>query len=159
VALGNGDNSLLISSTNSSIGGSVSFGSGSADALSYAGYGTALNLTLNTATSLAAGQAPGVMGAVSGFETLTGTSGSDSINAASGSNSLVVAAGGTTTLDTSLTLNSFESINLGANGDASADSVTLSGKFSGSTSEPATTPPRSTAVGPTPSMAARAATP
>jgi hypothetical protein len=131
VALGNGDNSLLISSTNSSIGGSVSFGSGSADALSYAGYGTALNLTLNTATSLAAGQAPGVMGAVSGFETLTGTSGSDSLNAATGSNTLVVAIGGGTSLD-GLNFNSFESINLGANGDASADSVTLSGNFSGS---------------------------
>ncbi len=132
VDLGSGSNSLLISSTNSSIGGSVSFGAGSADALSYAGYGTALTLTLYTATSLDATQAPGVMGAVSGFENLTGTSGSDSLNAATGSNSLVVAAGGTTTLDTSLTLNSFESINLGANGDASADTVTLSGNFSGS---------------------------
>jgi Ca2+-binding RTX toxin-like protein len=131
VDLGSGANSLLISSTNSSIGGSVSFGSGSADALSYAGYGTALNLTLNTATSLAAVQAPGVMGAVSGFENLTGTSNSDSINAASGSNSLVVAADGTTSLD-GLNLSSFESINLGANSDASADSVTLSGSFSGS---------------------------
>ena len=132
VVLGDGTNSLLISSTNSSIGGAVSFGSGSADALSYAGYGTALNLTLNTSTSLAATKAPGVMGAVSGFENLTGTSNSDSINAATGSNTLVVAAGGGTTLDASLTLNSFESINLGANSDASADSATLSGSFSGS---------------------------
>jgi hypothetical protein len=132
VVLGDGTNSLLISSTNSSIGGAVSFGSGSADALSYAGYGTALNLTLNTSTSLAATKAPGVMGAVSGFENLTGTSNSDSINAATGSNTLVVAAGGGTTLDASLTLNSFESINLGANSDTSADSATLSGSFSGS---------------------------
>jgi hypothetical protein len=60
-----------------------------------------------------------------------GGSGSDTLNATSGVNSISVASGGTTTLDTSLTVSGFETINLGASADASSDTATVSGAFSG----------------------------
>ena len=127
VDLGTGSNTLLISSTTSTVGGAVSFGNGSADTLSYAGYGNAVTVSLNSATSTAAAGATGITGAVTGFESLVGGSGSDTLNANAGVNSLNVAADGTTTLDTSLTVSGFETINLGA----SNDTATISGAFSG----------------------------
>jgi hypothetical protein len=113
-----------------SLSGNLDLGSGS-DMLTYSGYSSAVTVSLNSATSTAAGGATGISGTVSGVESLVGGSGSDSLNAQSGTNTLNVAAGGTTTLDTSLTVSGFETINLGANTDASADTATISGAFSG----------------------------
>jgi hypothetical protein len=132
VDLGDGSNSLTISNSSSTIGGNVSFGTGTSDTLSYAGYGNAVTVSLNSATSTAAAGATGITGSVSGFEILVGGSASDTLNATSGVNSLNVAADGTTTLDTSLTVSGFETINLGASADASSDTATISGAFSGS---------------------------
>jgi hypothetical protein len=131
VDLGTGANTLLISTISSSIGGAVTFGSGTSDTLSYAGYGNAVTVSLNSATSTAAAGATGITGAVTGFESLVGGSGNDTLTANAGANTLTVAADGTTTLDINLTVSGFETINLGANADASADSASISGAFNG----------------------------
>jgi hypothetical protein len=128
VDLGTGANTLLISNISSSIGGAVTFGSGTSDTLSYAGYGNAVTVSLNSATSTAAAGATGITGAVTGFESLVGGSGNDTLTANAGANTLTVAADGTTTLDINLTVSGFETVNLGA----SSDTATISGAFSGS---------------------------
>ena len=112
------------------LSGNLDLGSGS-DTLSYSGYSSAVTVSFNSATSTAAGGATGISGTTVGFESLIGGSGSDSLNANAGVNSLNVASNGTTTLDTSLTVSGFETINLGANSDASNDTTTISGAFSG----------------------------
>ncbi|QVL54205.1 MAG: hypothetical protein KFB97_07965 [Cyanobium sp. M30B3] len=122
VDLGDGANTLLISSSNSRIEGAVAFGSGTSDTLSFAGYTKPVTVSLDSATSTAAGGVASggtsiITGAVSGFENLVGGSGSDTLNATSGVNTLSVANGGVTTLDGSLTVSGFETINLGAGDD------------------------------------------
>ena len=129
VNLGDGNDTGTIN-TAGSLSGSLSFGTGN-DTLSYSGYSSPVTVSLNGATSTAAGGATGISGTTVGFESVVGGSGSDTLNAQSGPNTLSVAAGGTTTLDTNLTVSSFETINLGANSDSSTDTATISGGFSG----------------------------
>ncbi|MEA5413652.1 beta strand repeat-containing protein [Synechococcus sp. BA-132 BA5] len=109
------------------LSGALDLGDGN-DTLSYAGYTDAVTVSLNGATSTAAGGATGITGAVSGFETLIGgSSKSDTLNANAGVNTLIVVANGSITLDGSLTVSGFETINLGSG----SDSVTLAAQFFG----------------------------
>ena len=125
------DNDTLTVGSSGSLGGDLDFAAGN-DTLSYAGYTNPVTVSLNSATSTAAAGATGITGSTAGFESLIGgIDSTDTLNAASGVNTLVVASGGVTTLDTSLTVSAFETINLGAGSDASADSATISGAFSG----------------------------
>ena len=131
VDLGTGTNTLLISSTSSTVGGDVSFGAGTADTLSYAGYGNTVSVELNSISSnsgtTTSGGATAITGMASGFETVVGGSSSgDTLTDSSGDSSVSVTGANSGTLD-GLTFSSFENLSLSTGNDT----VTVNGSGSG----------------------------
>jgi hypothetical protein len=120
VNLGDGNDTGTIN-TGGSLSGSLSFGSGTSDSLSYAGYGSAVSVTLdsissNAGTTTSAG-ATAIGGIASGFESLTGSSNSDSLVASSAGNTLILTGANQGTVD-GLSFSSFESVDLGGGNDS-----------------------------------------
>ncbi|MEB3332516.1 MAG: hypothetical protein VKI83_08500 [Synechococcaceae cyanobacterium] len=131
VDLGSGSNSLTINSLSSSIGGNVSFGAGTADTLSYAGYSSAVSVNLSDITSnagsTAAGGATAISGTVSGFEILVGGSNSaDSLTDSSGDSTVAITGADSGTID-GLAFSAIENLNLSTGNDT----VTVTGSGGG----------------------------
>jgi len=131
VSFGTGTNTLLISSSSSTVGGQVSFGDGTADTLSYAGYGSAVSVNLSDITSNAgsteAAGATAIIGTTAGFETLVGGStSSDTLTDSTGDSTVLVTGANSGTID-GLAFSSFENLSLSSGNDT----VTVSGNNSG----------------------------
>ncbi|MCP9904568.1 hypothetical protein KBY85_10540 [Cyanobium sp. BA5m-10] len=103
VNLGAGNDTVLISSTDSAIGGNLDLAGGTGDTLSYAGYSDAVFVTLTGITSSAGSTAVGstaISGTSAGFENLIGGSNSgDTITDSTGDSTIVISGANSGTID------------------------------------------------------------